>query len=120
MSMRASLVALVTLLLAVPSAASASGPTVSNQDLSVSATVSVPLVTGGVDSVPLTGVIHASTWQSSMDAQGKCRLRFHANAAGVSGIGAATGLQYLLVGASDSADFDLHAAPDDVEQPVSA
>lgn len=38
-----------------------------------------------------------------MDAQGNCRLRFHANAAGVSGIGATTGLQYLLVGANDIA-----------------
>lgn len=64
MSMRASLVAFFALVLAcaVPSAAWAAAPTVSNQDLALSATVTVPLTIGGSDSVPLAGVIHASTW----------------------------------------------------------
>ena len=80
-------------------AAQAADPIVVNQDIPLIATVSVPLLDGGSDQVDLSGVVHTLTWIMQDAQSGNCRVRFHANADGVQGVGQ-TGLKYLLTGAS--------------------
>ena len=93
------LVLALTLAWAIPPAARAADPIVSNQDIPLSATVSVPLPDNTAELVDLSAVVHTLTWIMP-DAQNNCRVRFHANVDGVQGVGQTTGLKYLLTGAS--------------------
>jgi hypothetical protein len=98
---RSSLWFLVLMLAWVASpAAQAADPIVVNQDIPIVATVSVPPLDGGSDQVDLSGVVHTLTWIMQDAQSGNCRVRFHANADGVQGVGRTTGLKYLLTGAS--------------------